>query len=93
MADGGKKDARYFADMFEEWAEELDPEKLKGIVDSFFFDGASNVQKAGEVLCITNPGASCLHGAEHVISLFFSDIAKCSQIKVASTTFICCIVA
>lgn len=82
MAAGGKKDARYIADMFEEWVEELDPGKNNGVVDSFFFDGASNVQKAGEVLSITNPGAVCLHGAEHVISLFFSDIAKCPQIKV-----------
>ena len=49
-----------------------------------FFDGATNVQKAGEILSITNPGASCLHGGEHVLALVFSDLSKLGPIKVCS---------
>ena len=42
---------------------------------TLFFDGAANVQKAGEILAATYPTISVLHGAEHVVSLF-SDLAK-----------------
>ena len=54
----------------------------KCLIGAFFFDGAKNIQKAGEVLSITNPGAVCLHGGEHVISLGFSDFSKLGPIKV-----------
>ena len=48
MEVGGKKDARYIAEMFEEHIEALDP---KGIhLNAILFDGASNVQKAGHVI-------------------------------------------
>ncbi len=57
--------------------------RLKDNTDVFFFDGASNVQKAGLVLEQKYPRAHTLHGAEHVISLFFSDIAKLVPIKVS----------
>jgi hypothetical protein len=80
MADGGKKDALYIADMFEEKVIEYDPEKI--YTDVFFFDGASNVQKAGEVLMARFPRTFCFHGGEHVVSLFFSSIAKIKPIKV-----------
>jgi hypothetical protein len=39
-----------------------------------FFDGASNVQNAGEILRAFNPRITVGHGAEHVISLFFVDV-------------------
>jgi hypothetical protein len=57
------------------------------LTDLFFFDGASNVQKAGRILAISCKTAHCLHGAEHVISLFFSDLAKLPQIKVSTYMF------
>jgi hypothetical protein len=53
MAEGGKKDASYIADLFEEKVMEYDPTKI--CTDVFYFDGASNVQKAGEVLMARFP--------------------------------------
>ena len=39
-----------------------------------FFDGASNVQNAGRMLQARHPRITVGHGAEHVVSLFFSDV-------------------
>jgi hypothetical protein len=39
-------------------------------------DGAANVQKAGRILEAKYPRVTSIHGAEHVVSLFFSDFAK-----------------
>ncbi len=64
MAEGGKKDASYIADMFEEKVLEYD--SLKICTDVFYFDGASNVQKAGEVLMAKFPHSFCFHGGKHV---------------------------
>jgi hypothetical protein len=83
MAEGGKKDASYIVDMFEEKVMEYD--SLKICTDVFYFDEASNVQKAGEVLMARFPHSFCFHGGEHVVSLFFSSIAKIKPIKV------CCV--
>ena len=47
MEEGGKKDAPYIAELFEGKVMEYDPQRL--CTDEFYFDGASNVQKAGEV--------------------------------------------
>jgi len=80
MAEGGKKDASYVADLFEVKVLEYDPHKL--CTDLFFFDGASNVQKAGEVLMARFPRTFCYHGGEHVVALFFSSIAKIKPVKV-----------
>ena len=74
MASGGKKDAPYISHLFERHVEEYDPENK--LVDLFYFDGASNVQKAGRLLVAKYPRAMCLHGGEHVISLFFSDLQR-----------------
>jgi hypothetical protein len=46
-----------------------------------FFDGASNVQKAGRLLAAKFPRLWVHHGAEHVASLFFSDISKLWQLQ------------
>ena len=67
--------------MFEGYTKEFDKEKKN--TDIFFFDGASNVQKAGEVLVAKYPRAMVLHGGEHVVSLFFDDIARLAPIKVS----------
>lgn len=80
MASGGKKDAAYIAGLYEEKVAEYDPLKIH--TDLFFFDGAGNMQKGGEVLTAKYPRAYCLHGGEHVVSLFFSDISKLMPIKV-----------
>ena len=60
MVAGGKKDAPYIAGLFQKKVDEFDPSKM--FTDIFFFDGASNVQKAGEILCVKNPRAYCFHG-------------------------------
>ena len=43
-------------------------------MDLVFFDGASNVQNAGRILSARYPRITVGHGAEHVVSLFFSDV-------------------
>jgi hypothetical protein len=80
MASGGKKDAKYIAEvvqpMITKMESEVDVNRVqnKGIVDMVFFDGASNVQNAGIILQAYNPRITVCHGAEHVVSLLFSDV-------------------
>ncbi len=82
MAKGGKKDAKYIARLLKptiSWIEQTkDPNNQKtdhrGVVDLVLFDGASNVQNAGKLVSITYPHITVVHGAEHVVSLFFKDI-------------------
>ncbi len=38
------------------------------------FDGASELRSAGKLVSITYPCITVVHGAEHVVSLFFKDI-------------------
>ncbi len=42
--------------------------------DMVVFDGASNVQKGGEVICAKFPKCTVVHGTEHVASLFMGEI-------------------
>jgi hypothetical protein len=80
LSNGGKKDAMHIAKIIMPLIELIHSEpdvhnkKSPGIVDLVFFDGASNVQNAGEILRIFNPRITVGHGAEHVVSLFFSDV-------------------
>jgi hypothetical protein len=82
MAKGGKQDAKYIAGLLKpilSWIEGTkDPNNQKtdhrGVVDLLFFDGASNVQNAAKLVSITYPRIAVVHGAEHVVSLFFKDI-------------------
>ena len=54
----------------------IDPTKqLSGIV---MFDGASNVQLAGNVLKVYYPKLTVMRGVEHTVSLFFNDVSKIS---------------
>ncbi len=46
----------------------------RGVVDLLIFDGASNVHNAAKLVSITYPRITIVHGAEHVVSLFFRDI-------------------
>ena len=80
MAEGGKKNALYIADLFDEKVMEYNP--LKTCTDVFYIDGVSNVQKAGEVLMARFPCSFCFHRGKHVVSLFFSSIAKIKPVKV-----------
>ena len=89
LAEGGNKDAPYIATLFVTQIAIYNKEKQR--TDLFYFDGASNVQKAGEVLEAKFPRATCLHGGEHVISLFFSDLAKLGPIKVRRTVSRLCL--
>jgi len=82
MAAGGKKDAPYIADIFKDKVEEYGPTRT--LIDIFYFDSASNVQKAGEVLMAKYPRTFCYHGGKHVVSLFFSSLAKIKPMKVCN---------
>jgi hypothetical protein len=82
MAKCGKKDAKYIAGLLKpiisRIEEKKDPNNKKtdhrGVVDLLLFDGASNVQNAVKLASITYPCTTVVHGAEHVVSLFFKDI-------------------
>jgi len=78
---GSKKDAKYIANLFLPFIDKFE-QKIPNTVDLALFDGAANVQKAGEVLAALYPRISVLHGAEHVMSLFFSDLFKQPELKV-----------
>jgi hypothetical protein len=80
MTEGGKKDASYIAQLLEDVVSEYDP--LKTRTNIFFFDGASNVRKAGLILQAKFPRATALWGGEHVCSLFFVDLSKFKAVKV-----------
>ena len=75
MEAGKKKDASYIAGLFRPHIEEFHKES-SDCVDLALFDGASNVQKAGEILAAKFPQITVIHGAEHVISLFYDDVFK-----------------
>ncbi len=85
MVEGGKKDAEFIMEYFSDKVDEFDPSGT--LTDCFFFDGAANVQKAGAILCAKYPRAMSFHGGEHVLSLFFSDLAKVNPIRVSYKCF------
>jgi hypothetical protein len=76
MAKGGEKDAKYIAGLLKPIISRIDETKdpnnqktdHQQVVDLLLFDGASNVQNAAY------PRITVVHGAEHVVSLFFRDI-------------------
>ncbi len=72
ISEVGKKDVTHIAEMFLEKENEFHPHGRN--TDLFFFDGASNVQRAGQILCQTFPRVCCFHCGEHILSLFFSDL-------------------
>ena len=75
LAKGGKKDARMpLIKQIESEVLDVNGKKSPGVIDLVFFDGASNVQNAGEILRAHNWRITVGHGAEHVVSLFFSDV-------------------
>ena len=60
--------------MIEGRADHNHKKKKPGLVDLVLFEGALNVVKAGKLLSINYPRITALHGAEHVVSLFFRDV-------------------
>ena len=87
MAEGGKKDALYIANLFEEMV--LEYNSLKICNNVFYYDGASNVQATGEVLMARFSCTFCFHEGEHVVLLFFLLIAKIKPIKVCPIFALC----
>lgn len=75
IQNGGKKDASFISSLFRPHIDKMEQEN-PNCIDVVYFDGASNVQKAGLVLQAKYPRIVVMHGAEHVISLFFNDIFK-----------------
>jgi Protein of unknown function (DUF 659) len=73
LQNNGRKDAAYISDLFLPHITEIE-EKVPKCTDLVIFDGASNVQKAGSLLEAKFPHVSVIHGAEHVLSLFYSDV-------------------
>lgn len=71
----GRKDAGYIADLFLPHICEMENKEPK-CTDLVIFDGASNVQKAGLLIEAKFPHITIIHGAEHVISLFFNDVFR-----------------
>jgi len=81
MEDGGKKDGKFIANQFRPYIEQCEAH-TPNVVDLALFDGASNVQLAGQILSAHYPRISVVHGAEHVMSLFFNDLFKIPELQV-----------
>lgn len=78
LSAGGKKDSVYIASLFQDYIPELDPNGSR--LDLILMDGAGNVQKGARLIEAKYPRVSVIHGVEHVVSLFFSDVAKLRQV-------------
>jgi len=63
-----KKDAKFIATEMLKVIRKIDRIPTKSIIQ-IMFDGASNVQKAREIMRQHFPSAIVEHGAEHVVSL------------------------
>ena len=74
LADGGEKNGTFICNIFLDHFKIIDPHK--SILYVIMFDGASNVQLAGELLKICYPNITVMRGVEHTVSLFFNDVSK-----------------
>jgi hypothetical protein len=81
----GRKDATFISDLFIPHISEME-NKIPKCTDLVIFDGASNVQKAGQLLEARFPHISVIHGAEHVISLFYRDIFHLREFEILKKT-------
>jgi hypothetical protein len=77
----GRKDAAYISSLFIPHITRME-EEIPKCTDLIIFDGAANVQKAGLLVETRFPHVSVIHGAEHVISLFYSDIFRLEEFDV-----------
>ncbi len=80
LAIGGKIDAHFTANIVKPLITQMESEHdihnkcSPGFIDLVFFYGATNVQNACQILQAFNPRITVGHGAEHIVSLFFSDV-------------------
>ena len=74
LANGGEKDGTFICNISIEQIQKIDP--YKSITDVFMFDGATDIQLAGELLKTHYPKVSVMCGVEPTVSLFFNDIYK-----------------
>ena len=78
-AKGQKKTGSFLADLMTPSMKKLENETdnfgrdHRGVIDLVAIDGASNVQKAGEILSVRFPKITVVHGVEHCTDLLFSD--------------------
>ena len=78
LASDGTKDASFISNLFVPHIKAMEAKTPK-CTDLIIFDGASNVQKAGSLLEVQFPHLSVIHGAEHVVSLFYSDVFRIKE--------------
>ena len=78
MATGGKKDAEYIASQFEFHCDKFDQDNAQGLINLFLFDGASNVQKAAQLLSTKYPITHCIHDIEHMFVLVLKTLPSFS---------------
>ena len=64
----------FICNIFLDHIKRIDPHK--SITDGFMFDGASNVQLAGELLKIHCSNITVMRGVKHTVPLFFNDVSK-----------------
>ena len=74
LAYGGTNNATFIWNVLFDHFKRIDPHK--SIIDVIIFDGASNVQLAGELLQIRYPNITVMRGVEHTVSLFFNNVSK-----------------
>jgi hypothetical protein len=88
---GGKKYAGFIAGSYLPHMKKIDPDKQ--LIDCVFFDGASNVQKAGNIMQVHYPRVMVLHGVEYVVYLFFKDLSNIQVVKhhIVRHRFIYCV--
>lgn len=79
MQEGGVKDAHYIMKKFLPVMKEVDPDRE--LIDYITFDGAYNMQIAGQLLVEHFPRATIGTGLEHVVSLVFGRLTKISQVN------------
>ena len=70
----GNKADTFISDAFKPYLKQYNEKKIRTYM--VLFDSASDFQKLGQILAASYPRITVLHGAEHVLSLCFSDIAN-----------------
>ena len=67
------RDSSFFSHIY---SPSLNPQgnKYTDVVDLVYFDGASNVQKAADIITMRHPRITSACAAEHTTSLFFDNV-------------------
>jgi len=76
---GQNKNAEFICRILRDVAVKVDPGKT--LLDLVLVDGASNCQKGGELLSLVYPRVTVMHGCEHILSLFCSDLLKKTKVQ------------